>query len=231
MLEQVAVLIGLFGLLVDEGDHGTDLIVPDILLQHQILVLTHLLDLSEDVCSEYLVELGLGVVVPVDDVIAFLFREIFWDLKVVLNALAVILEVFSGFVDALEEIHHVSKADIDLHLIHVLEDLCRLYFALNLQANFRSVHAQLLLVEIYPLATIVAILCGLIVLLEKYVTLNLGDVLNEERNDLSELVDAVPEAEQDGFLEEVEDGVEDLQVVDEVARILVVFLQEVLYVY
>lgn len=89
----------------------------------------------------------------------FFFWHVFGQLEFILDALAVVFEVFSGLVDALEEVHHVAQTNIDFHLVHVLEDLSCFDLALNLQGNLWSVHTQLLLVQVHPLFSAVSVLC------------------------------------------------------------------------
>jgi len=149
-------------------------------------------------------------------------------LQLVLDALTVIFEVFSGFIDTLEEVHHISEANVDFHFIHILEDLCSFDLALDLQRNLRSIHTQFLLIDVYPFATIVSVFGTLIIFFEEDVALDFGDVFDEKRNDLSKLVNALPQAEDDGLLEEVEHRVKDLQIVDHVGGVLIVSLQKFL---
>lgn len=139
MLEEVAILVRFFSLLVDQRDHGSDLVEPDVFLQHEILILADLLDLSQDIRPEDLVKLLLGVTVPIDDILPFLLILI--DLQLILNTLAIILKVFSGLIDALEEVHHIPESDIDLHFVHILEDFCGFDLALDLEGDLWPIHA------------------------------------------------------------------------------------------
>ena len=140
------------------------------------------------------------MLISADNVFSLLLRHLLGDLQLILYALTVVLKVFSGFIYSLEEVHHVSEADIDLHLVHILEDLSSFDLALNLQCDLRSIHAEFLLIEVDPLATVVSILGGFIIFFEEDVAFDFGDVFDEEWDDLSELVDAVPQAKEDGFL-------------------------------
>lgn len=167
------------------------------------------------------------MIVAVNNLLPFIFRQILLKLQFIFNILTVIFKIFSSLIDPLEEIHHISQADIDLHLIHILEDLSGFDFALDLQGNFRTVHPQFLFVKVHPFPAVVSVLCTLVVFLEEDISLDFGYVFDEERDDLPKFVYALPETQDDGLLEEVEDGVEDLEVVDQVARIFVVGLQEV----
>lgn len=139
MFEEVAILVRFFSLLVDERDHGPDLVEPDVFLEHEILILTDLLDLSQDIRPEDLVKLLLGMTVPIDNILPFLLILI--NLQLILDTLTIILKVFSGFIDALEEVHHIPESDIDLHLVHILEDFCGLDLALDLQGDLWPIHA------------------------------------------------------------------------------------------
>lgn len=124
-------------------------------------------------------------------------------MQLVLDALTVIFEVLSGLIYALEEVHHVSETNVDLHLIHILENLSSFDLALNLKGDLWSIHAQFLLIEVHPLPTIIPVLGTLVVFFKEDISLYLCDVFDEQGNDLSELVDAFPKTEDDGLLEEV----------------------------
>lgn len=106
MFEQISILVRFLCLLVDQRNHGPDLIEPDVFLQHEILILADLLYLSKDISSEDFVKLLLGMAISIDDVLPLLL--ILLNLQLIFNALAVILKVFGGFIDTLEKVHHVS---------------------------------------------------------------------------------------------------------------------------
>lgn len=59
----------------------------------------------------------------------------------------VVFEAFGGFVEALEEVHHVSEPNIDLQLIDVFEYLGGLYLAVDVQPDLRPVEAEPLFVH------------------------------------------------------------------------------------
>lgn len=103
------------------------------------MILADFLDLSQDVSAEDFVELLLCMTISVDDIVPLLFILI--HLQLVFDTLTVVLEIFSGLIDTLEEVHHVPQSNIDLHFVHVLEDLRSLDLALDLQCDFRSVHS------------------------------------------------------------------------------------------
>jgi hypothetical protein len=77
MLEKVSIFVRLFCLLVDQRNHGANLIVPDVFLKHEVLVLTDFLDLSQDVRAENLVELCFGMIVAGDYILPFLLGLLF----------------------------------------------------------------------------------------------------------------------------------------------------------
>lgn len=60
-----------------------------------------------------------------------------------------------------------------------------------MKCDFRTVHSEFFLVEVYPLLAVVSVGC-VFVFLEEDVALDLGDVLDEKGNDLPELIDAFP---------------------------------------
>ena len=72
MLEQVSIFIRLFGLFVDQWNHGANLIVPNVFFKHQILILTHLLYLTQDVSPENLIELSFGSIISVSNIVPLL---------------------------------------------------------------------------------------------------------------------------------------------------------------
>lgn len=112
------------------------------------------------------------------------------------------LHILSSLVDPLEKVHQVSQSDIDLHLIHVLENFSSLVFALNSQGYLGPVHAKSLLLGINPVLTrAVSLLSIVIVPLKENVTLNLDHILNQERNDLPKLLDTVPQTQQNRLLQ------------------------------
>jgi hypothetical protein len=61
----------------------------------------------------------------------------------------VVVEIFSGLVQTFEEVHHVSKSNVDLKLIDVLEDLSSFDFAVDIEGDFRAVEAKTLLVRLH----------------------------------------------------------------------------------
>lgn len=105
--------------------------------------------------------------------------------------LVVVLEAFSGLVKALEEVHHVSETDVDFQLVDVLEDFGGFDLAVDIEADFRTVEAESLLVHGHHL-------CGslrfLVITLhvEDLLVFDLGDAHNQKRDQLAELRDALP---------------------------------------
>ena len=94
------------------------------------MVFTNFLDVSKYDGSKYLEKLLFGVVVPLQDCILLILVLNVGDVELAL-LLVVDLEILSCIIQSLEEMHNVTKPDVDLHLVHVLEDLSGFYFAVN----------------------------------------------------------------------------------------------------
>ena len=203
-MEEVPVLAHVLdGSAVLEGRELLELIAPNVLLEHDVLVLADLLDLAKDSGVLRLLELLLGPHVALGQLLIVQFRL---DLLLV-----VILEAFSGLVESLEVVHHVSQPDIDFQLVDVLEDLSGLDLAADVEGDLRPVEAEAFLVHYHDLR------CRLVLLVvalhvEDLLVLDLGDAHDQQRDQLPELRDALPEPEDDRLLEEAQHGVKDLQV-------------------
>lgn len=59
----------------------------------------------------------------------------------------VVIKIFSGFIETLEEIHHVPQSNIDFQIVDVFENLSTFAFAMNILGVFRSVEAVLFLIQ------------------------------------------------------------------------------------
>lgn len=102
--------------------------------------------------------------------------------------LVVIIKVFSSLVQTFEEVHHVSEPYINLKFINILENLSCLDFAIDVEGNFRTIEAKTFLI------------CGNHLLgslllrkhIEQLFIINFGYAHYDERNQFSELNDALP---------------------------------------
>jgi hypothetical protein len=104
----------------------------------------------------------------------------------------------------LEEIHHIAKPNIDLHLVYVFENLGGLNFTLNLQRYFWSIHGELLFVMFNKLFAVIEAASKLFKTLEKDTCLDFCYILYEKRNDLSKFINAFPQSKNNSFLKEIE---------------------------
>jgi hypothetical protein len=143
-LEEAPILAHVLdGSVVLEGGEFLELVAPNIFLEHDVLVLANLLDLAEDGGVLGLLEFLLGPNIAIGK---------FFVLKLNLHLLLVVIfEAFSGLVQSLEEIHHVSQSDVDFQFIDVLEDLSCFDLAVDVEADLRSVEAESLLVHYHHL--------------------------------------------------------------------------------
>ena len=162
--EEISVFVGFItGFDGLEGDHGLDFIVPEGFFHHHVLVLAVLFDLtSQDVDSKDLVELNFCELIFGYKYFLLFYRFfgflairgikflqiLFFD--IVINIFAIVFYILCGLVDSFEEIHEESQADIDFHLIHVVEYLGSFAFAVDGQGYFRSIFPESLLSEVNP---------------------------------------------------------------------------------
>lgn len=101
------------------------LIVPNVDLQHDVLVFTDLLDVTQDVACVTFVVLFLCQIISV----LVLLVINFWLILIPV----IILETFSGFIKAFEEVHHVPESNIDLKFIDGFEDLSGLNLGIDIE--------------------------------------------------------------------------------------------------
>ena len=136
-------------------------------------------------------------------------------LDVIIDIFAVVFYILGGFVDSLEEVHQESQADIDLHLVHVVEYLCGFAFAVDGEGYFGFVFPESFFSEVDPVFPWAVPFFGcLVVLFKEEFAVDFDDIFDEEGYDIPELVDGFPQSQKDGGLEETQNGVEKLKVAD-----------------
>lgn len=124
------------------------------------------------------------------------FHLYIFDLRLFL-LLVIIIKVFSSLVQTFEEVHHVPEPYINLKFINILENLSCFDFAIDVEGNFRSIEAKTFLICSNHLL-------GSLLLrkhVEKLFIINFSDAHYDERNEFSELNDALPKAQQNCLLE------------------------------
>lgn len=117
-LEQVPVFWWVLGdgRVIAERRQLFDFIVPDGFFEHDVLVLTDLLDLTEDWGGLVFQELLPG------GLVSGRCRRVQIVTALIANFI-VVLERLSGFIKPLEKVHHVSESDINFKLVHELENV------------------------------------------------------------------------------------------------------------
>lgn len=127
-----------------KGSQFLKLIAPNVDLQHNILILAYLGHISsQNSLKLILVELLFSHIISRLLVWVCNFRFLF--------LLVVVIKVFRGLVESLEEVHHVSEPNVDLKLIDVVEDIRRLDLAVNIKSYLRTVETEALTVGLHHL--------------------------------------------------------------------------------
>ena len=106
-LEKISVLAHVLdGSVVLEGSEFFEFVAPNILFEHDVLVLTEFLHLTQNGRILWFLKLLLCAVITrlqylvIDEFLLFL--------------LVVVLKTFGSFVESLEEVHHISEPNVDL---------------------------------------------------------------------------------------------------------------------
>ena len=129
-------------LVILEGDHSPDFIVPQIVLHKHVLVLAVLFHFPKYVSAKYFVEFLSCYLITCNYILLLLGFKGSQNLAAdfVFNCLAIVLYIFSSFVNSLEESHHVPQSNIVFHFVNVLKNLVSFDFALNCKSNLGPVH-------------------------------------------------------------------------------------------
>jgi len=179
-----------------ERYHGSDFIVPEVIFHQHVFILAVFLDFSKYVSTKYFVELLSCLLVACFNLLLLLALK--WGqgllIYLVLDGLAIVLDVLCSLIDTLEEAHHVPEPDVILHFINVLKNLVGLDFALDGKSDFWFIHLEFLFVTVHPFLSSVPICTGVFPLFyfEEYICFDFDDIFDKLRNDLSELVYTFP---------------------------------------
>ena len=204
--EEVSVFVGFVtGFDGLKRDHGLNFVVPEGFLHHHILVLAVFFDLaSQDIDSKDFVELNFSELIFGNQYFLLLlgfFRFTVRGIKfvqillldIVVDVLAVVFNILCGLVDSLEEVHEEPQADVDFHLVHVVEYLGGFAFAVDGQGYFGFIFPESLFSEVNPVfSRAVSFFCGLVILFKEEIAVNFDDIFDEEGDDISELIDRFP---------------------------------------
>lgn len=177
-------------------NHLFEFIIPNVGFQHDILILTNFLNVPQNDrpkhFGKFLFSSLISAYYP-------LLLALVLDVSFKLALLNVVdFEVFSGIVQALEEMHHVPQSDVHLHLVHAFEYFSGFDFTVDKQGNLWPVKSQFLFVIehlLLPQGSGV-----LLFLTKEYFRLNFQYLHNQVGDHKSEILNFIPKSQNNSFL-------------------------------
>jgi len=156
-------------------------IAPDIDFQHDILIFTDFGHIAKQKIVLTFMKFLTSYYVSTLLVNIFDFR--------LFLLLVVVVEILSCLIQTFEEVHHVSKSDIDFQLVYVFKNLCSFDFTVDIESNLRSIETQSLLVCQNDFLRSLLVSKDM----EKFLIIYFSDAHYDERNKFSELSDTLPQ--------------------------------------
>jgi len=124
--EKVSIFAHVFRRNVFKRSQLFEFIAPNVFFEHDVLILTDLLDVtSQNIGRLVLEKIVFSSRVSVFCSLVFDFDGFFYDV--------IALEALSCFIESFKEIHHVSKSDVDLEIVHDLEYISGFNLAVDVE--------------------------------------------------------------------------------------------------